>query len=220
MSDDNLSIGKLTHLQDTRGRYVVRVPRKQWFLDRGVGTIPGYVWRNPKFTMRPMDFMLDSPRLQNKLIQAKVQTDSLENFLVDPSSPAIYGVGAEPTDSHALYFAAYLAYLFTAIKGNSNPSRHVHWESLSSGFRNPLIYEDGSINENIGMLILSNVVANSSNVKLEKVRDLLVAYSDIPRIVVIGGEDPLTFFSTKLHHKMTHLFFHSGALARRTNEVV
>jgi hypothetical protein len=208
----------LAHLKDSKGRYHVRIPKQQWFLDRGVGTLPGYVWRSPKFLLRPADFMLDNPRLQKKLVPARLQIDSLEKFIEDPTSPMVYGVGSEPTDSPALYFAAYLSYLYTAL--NTDPSKHVHWESVSGGFRNKLIYEDGSINENIGMLVLSNVVSSSSNVKLEKVRDLLVAYSDVPRVVVIGGEDPLTFFSTKLHHKITNLFFNSGALANRANEIV
>ena len=222
-ADEDSVASRYPHLLDSKGRYIVRIPKQSWFLERGIGTVPSYVWRNPKFLFRPVDYMLESQRLQPKIISADVQLKSLESFIDNPIAPAIYGVGAEPTDSQALYFASYLAYLYTAIK----PSLHngdefgpLHWEYLTGGFRNRLIYDDGSINENIGLLIISNVIGESSNTKLEKLRDLLVAYSHIPRIVVTGGEDPLTFFSTKLHHKMTHLFYSSGKLARRQNEVV
>jgi hypothetical protein len=48
------------------------------------------------------------------------------------------------------------------------------------------------------MLIVSNITVNSTNVKLEKLRDLLEMYSHIPRIVVVTGIDPVTFANTKL----------------------
>lgn len=210
--------------KDTKDRYVIRLPKPQWFTDLGISTIPGYVWQEPKFRFNPQDFMIEDARLKTKLISSEVQVNSYEKFLDNPFQAGVYGVGAEPTDSVALYFAAYLAYTYAYAKTQGGADfrlkGHVHWESLTGGFRNRLIYEDGSINENIGLLVLSNVAENSTQVKIEKLRDTLVAYAKIPRIVVVGGEDPISFFSTKLHHKITGMFFNSGSLANRKNEVV
>ena len=213
------------HLKDSRDRYVVRIPKPRWFLAQGVSTIPSYVWRTSKFPFMPRDYAISHERLQNKIVSSSVQLKSLETFLANPCTPCIYGVGAEPTDSYSLYFAAYLAYLFTAMRLQMQdrllrPIGDVRWETLRGGYHNPLIYEDGSTNENIGMLILSGITPNSTPNKLEKLRETLVAYSHIPRVVVIAGEDPLTFFSARIHHKLTNMYFHSGALSKRAVEVL
>lgn len=213
------------NLKDSKGRYVVRVPKPRWFLHRGVDTIPGYVWRNSKYTLQPRDFALEHPRLEKKIISGSMQIKSLESFLHNPLYPGVYGVASEPTDSYALYFAGYLAYLYTTYKNSLSDADAVNlgdvrWNSLQGGYKNPLIHEDGSTNPDIGMLILSGVTPDSTQHKLEKLRDTLIAYSHIPRVVVIAGEDPITFFSTRIHHKMTQMYFHSGAIVKRAVEVI
>ncbi len=63
-------------------------------------------------------------------------------------------------------------------------------------------------------LVISNVDAGSSRGKLEKVKDLLDMFSDIPRILVVAPEDPLTFFATRLHVRVT-AGLHLGPGSRR-----
>lgn len=222
--------GKSIINRDARGRSVVSLPKPEWFRSHGVNSVPGYVWANGpnKFTFTPDDFAPEHPRLQATVVDSEVQIKSLSRFHENTLTPGVYGVGGEPTDSQALTFAAYLAAVFIQRKaelasmGNAaaREAGEVHWETLQGGFRNPLIYEDGSINPNIGLLILSNVTADSTPHRLEKLRDILLAYSAIPRIVVVAGSDPLTFFAAKLHHTVTHIAFFSGALSRRAVEVV
>ena len=65
----------------------------------------------------------------------------------------------------------------------------------------------------IGMLILTNLAANSSNEKIEKCRDLLALYSDIPRVVTVAGCDPLEFAISKLHMAPTRVL-HLGHKTR------
>ena len=197
--------------KDTRDRYVVKIPRRGWYSERGVD-IPPYVWQENKSTFLPKDFILEHTRLKNKSIDSDVQSKSLDRFIADPTAPCVYGVASEPSDAQALYFAAYLAYIHTLSKPQS-----VLWTSIQGNWKNKLIEDH---DEQVGMLIISGLAENSSNIKFEKTRDLLVAYSHIPRIVVIGGEDPISFFSTKLHHKVTDIFFTSSALANRKHETV
>lgn len=197
--------------KDTRDRYVVKIPRRGWYSERGVD-IPPYVWQENKSTFLPKDFILEHTRLKTKSIDSDVQSKSLDRFIADPTAPCVYGVASEPSDAQALYFAAYLAYIHTLSKPQS-----VLWTSIQGNWRNKLIEDH---DEQVGMLIISGLAENSSNIKFEKTRDLLVAYSHIPRVVVIGGEDPISFFSTKLHHKVTDIFFTSSALANRKHETV
>ena len=176
-------------------------------------TIPGYVWRTPKFVFRPNDYYLEHPRLQNKEIDSFIQLKSLKSFIENSTYPGVYGVGSDPTDGPALYFAAYLAATFLAL----NPRASIKWHSLM-GYKNTLLEEGAP--EHLDLLIITNVTEQSSQHRVEMLRDLLVHYADIPRIVVMGGEDPVTFFSTKLHLKLTHLFFNSGSVVKRAIEVL
>jgi hypothetical protein len=207
---------------DRHNRPIIRLPRQSWFAEHGVSTVPGYLWRSQKFSFAPNDYILENDRLQTKTIGSEKQIASLNSFISDVTQPLIYGVGAEPSDQKALYFAAYLTMLYVMGRGlpGGRSGGLVRWETLNGGFKNRLLYEDGSIDQSIGFLVLTNVTPESSSVKLEKLRDTLVAYADIPRIVVIGGMDPVTFFSTKIFHRMTHLFFHSAALVKRKHEVI
>jgi hypothetical protein len=74
--------------------------------------------------------------------------------------------------------------------------------------------------EQASLLVLSNLTPNSTAAKLEKTRDMLEFYADIPRIVVIAGEDPITFFSRRLFWRVNNLFFLSSSLVKRKVEVV
>ena len=72
------------------------------------------------------------------------------------------------------------------------------WHKVYGGYQDTLW--DRHSDEKPSLLIISNVVDGAGNVKIEKTRDLLEMYSHIPRIVVMGGQDPLTFFGTKLYY--------------------
>jgi hypothetical protein len=52
------------------------------------------------------------------------------------------------------------------------------------------------------MLVLSGLAENSMPLKLEKLRDLLDKYRDIPRIVLVGGQDPVSFFAERVHYPL------------------
>lgn len=59
----------------------------------------------------------------------------------------------------------------------------------------------------VGMLILSNVAANSTPEKLEKARDLLVMYSNIPRVLLVSGKDPFDFAVSLLYMKPSRVVY-------------
>lgn len=190
----------------------IQIHPYSWFLERGL-ELPAHIWRERAFNFDPQTFALTDERLQSKLIQSEVQSDSLERFEKDPTLPVVYAVASEPHDMKALYFAVYLV---QTLLENVSGFKRVHWERVYSDFKNDMLYADAKLS----MMVLSNITSNSSPVKLEKVRDLLDAYSDIPRVVVIAGEDPITFMSRKLFYKTNSIFFHSGALVKRRAEVI
>jgi hypothetical protein len=79
-------------------------------------------------------------------------------------------------------------------------SRPYHWR-LFGGNYDRLRQNDEfkSIIGGIGLLMLSNLAENSTIEKIEKCRDLIAMYPDIPKVVVVAGCNPLAFSIEKLH---------------------
>ena len=189
---------------------VIKLPNREWFLTHSA-EIPGHVWRKGPFKFDPLDFAVKDERLNEKIFEGRLQLESLESFRADPLKPIIYGVGSAPDDATAKFFAAYLAHLFLSV---THRSKTIHWETLYGGFDNPALQVKPDL------LIITNLTPASSNHRIEKARDLLEFHSEIPRIVVIAGEDPITFCSTKLFCPINKIFFHSASIVRRKVEVV
>ena len=72
------------------------------------------------------------------------------------------------------------------------------WHNVMSGFKDKFL--DTEINVLPSMLILSNVTEDSTQLKMEKLRDLIVKYDGIPRIVITCASDPLTFMLGRIKH--------------------
>lgn len=179
-----------------------------------VNEIHGSVWRQGQFVWEPRAFVIESPRLENKIVEASRQIESLEYFKANPSSPMVYFVAGNPDDSKAKYFAAYLAYLHKCKYGNK---AEIVWEAVFGGFDNPLLKRD--INPPT-MLILSNLAENSTNVKIEKARDLIERWPNIPRVVVCSGEDPVSFASTKIYSPCHGIAYFCSSLSKSVQEVI
>ena len=72
------------------------------------------------------------------------------------------------------------------------------WHNVMGGFKDKFLDTEASVLPSL--LILSNVVEDSTQLKCEKLRDILVKYDNIPRIVVTCASDPLTFMLGQLKH--------------------
>lgn len=189
----------------------IKLKNRDKFLVRGVD-VPGYIWQERPFHFDPQDFAVGGDRLNEKIFNAGVQTDSLNRFLDNPRAPSVYGVASAPNDMKAKYFAAYLVQHYLE---NSPPNMTAHWETLyGNSFSNAALDKEPSL------LVITGLCPNSSSTKLEKARDLLERHAHIPRIVVIAGEDPVTFFATRLYSPVNNMFFSSAALCKRKVEVV
>lgn len=190
----------------------IKLRKREFFVQAGAN-VPGYIWKEPAFKFEPVTFAVEDERLEKRFFDGSVQEKSLEGFLADPSGPHVYAVASEPNDSRALYFAAYLVQCYLE---KTPPPWRVVWESLYGGFQNKLM--DAELEPSF--LVLSNLSPNSTNVKLEKARDLLTRYAHIPRVVVIAGEDPITFFARRLYFKTGRIFFYSSSIVKRQVQVV
>lgn len=190
---------------------VIRLPSK---LPKGL-LIPGHVFRQGKFKFEPRTFFPEDERLEDTLLSEQVQIDSLQRFKDNPSAPVYYGVGGSPDDNKAKYFAAYLSYLHY----QKVPNASVLWQPIYGGFSNPLL-ENTEYKSPPTLLVLYNLATCATTVKLDKLRDILDKYSDIPRIVVNAGIDPISFASVKLNVPINSMAYFMEKIVRRPNEVL
>ena len=181
--------------------------------------VPGTVWRQAPFKWDPQAFGVESERVHDRVIEATTQNNSLTAFLEDPEAPIIYGVSGNPDDARAKLFAAYLVAAHTERLGLR---ANVVWHTLYGQFDNPLLREydpvDGKASPTL--LVLSNLTAGSTGVKLEKARDLIERFSEIPRIVVSAGEDPISFHSTRLYTQINALAYFPNSMIKRRIEII
>lgn len=159
----------------------------------------------------PTAFTVESPRLEQRIIEASVQEASLAAFTANPRRAMTYVVAGNPDDKDAKYFAAYLTQLHIQALGiNAEP----RWESMTGVFDNP------AMKENPTMLVVTNLTPRSSNLKFEKTRDLLERHAAIPKVLVVAGEDPISFAATRLYAPVHALAYFGSPTSRTFNEVI
>lgn len=181
--------------------------------------VPSSVWRQGKFVWRPMEFVCESEKLKDKMISASTQEQGLTSFLKDPRQPLLYGVSGNPDDAQAKYFAAYLVSKHIEALG---VKASVQWHVLYGGFAQSTVLRSHSDLEERKptLLVLSNLTLDSTNIKLEKARDLIEHYDDVPVVVVSAGSDPISFFSTRLNLPINALAYFSSSLIKKRVEVI
>lgn len=177
-------------------------------------TVPHSVWRCKAFKWEPKAFVVGNDELNQKFIEPSVQDASLVKFIKNPSAPMIYGVAGNPDDLKAKLFAAYLMDTHCRrYKMDCNP----WWVNLNAGFDNPWVAKDRPMPS---LVVITGLTDKSTNHKLEKARDILEMYPDVPRIVVIAGADPFTFLATRLHLPINGLAYFCEAIVRQKVEVL
>lgn len=180
-------------------------------------TVPGSVFRCAPFKYEPRTFVVESERLNSKIMSHELQTRSLKDWLRDPISPLVYSVAGNPDDSKAAYFAAYLVSIHMRKLGaRANPV----WEVLYGGYHDPKVL---ARSENLGrptLLVVSNLASNSIGSKIGKAQDLIEQFSSIPIIIVSAGEDPLSFMSARMHKPVQAIAYFSESLVKKTIEVI
>lgn len=144
-----------------------------------------------------------------RAIPPSVQKSMFQRTLQSPlKKPYLYLIAGKHDDRLAKYLAFKLfkaAYQQAGYNSNSP-----YWHTVIGGYHDK-IRDDLNFRENeFGfpcLLVISNITTNSTNVKLEKVRDICEIYSSIPRILVLAGDDPVAFNSKHLHLPINKLLY-------------
>lgn len=165
--------------------------------------MPRDVIRMPAFNtdQHLISFASEMEGLKTRRVTKKQQQQALLRVLERPfSAPYLMAISSSPNDGKAKQLAAFLlqnamrAHMsgkFRSTRGRDMPM----WHFLTGSFQDKL--RDGE--DRPSMLILSNLTKDSTNVKFEKCRDILEKYNDIPRIIVMTPDDPLTMVNSRLY---------------------
>lgn len=195
----------------------IELPIPQVFAERGA-MLPSSLWKNPPFKFDPQPFGIKHDRLEDRIYSANDQKISYERFVSSVFSPVIYGVGAAPDDTYAKMFAAFLTYKFiketTAVNSVAWVSTSLNRSSESQSTLKDLFHKSPSL------LVITGLTPNTPQFKLDLVHEVCEHHSGIPRILVIAGEDPVTYFYTRLFLPLNNLFFHSKSIVKRQVQVV
>ncbi len=179
-----------------------------------LASVPGSVYRQGKFRFSPVDFAIENDSLEARIIDHKVQLASLSSFKENPAAGQTFIVAANPDDMKAKYFAAYLATIHQKkLKHLSN----IVWEQVQGGYTNKILQQN---EDSCSMLILSGLAVNSTQAKIEKARDIIEKFCNIPVVVCVAGEDPISFAATKLHLPCHALAYFPSKLSKSVNEVI
>lgn len=152
-------------------------------------------------------------RSKPRIIHRRDQNEMLETTLKHPLKGSyLYLMGTDSNESRmqsvalTIFREAYRQHLNDPLSFPVAP----YWHPVYGGFEDKL-RDDKNFREGVGhvsMLILDNVAVNSTASKVEKVRDLVRMYEEVPRIVLVSGMNPMEFASKTLHmrpHRVLYL---------------
>lgn len=186
----------------------IKLSEKYVTLMRNRGVNPA-VFRQKPFWFQPTSYVSAIEGLKPKSFGRPKQLQMFHAMIDDPFSPVNFAINSAPDDGKAKLLAAYL--MQNALAHHSSYTALPLWVDLTSGFDNPLVKNK----QNPSMLVINNVGMDSTPVKLEKLRDLLEVYSDIPRITIITGTDPYTFFMRKMYLPIHGLAYMTNTAVKR-----
>lgn len=159
-----------------------------------------------------VEYQTNIPGVATKLVSPKKQLITFNSLVEKPlaGNPVIC-ISSFPSDLRAKHLALFLfnraidTYNTTTVRRIRSKSAPL-WHRVYSGYHDAVLSKFLVTDDSPDYpccIVLTNIDVNSSKTKLEKVRDILDRFSDIPRIVTVSPEDPLTFFATRLHVMVT-----------------
>lgn len=149
-------------------------------------------------------------KVKSKLINVPSQLKVIDRLLTNPlQGHPIVCLNSYPTDLRATCVAANImeAAFFKYLEGQKSrkPVGQPYWVRLYSD--RWAGYIEDIREKKPSLLIISNITSESSQQRLEKLRDCLDFFDRIPRIVVTGTsskENPMEFFANRLHYPLNH----------------
>lgn len=164
---------------------------------------------------KPKAFMVESPRLDGRIVESEAQVLGYLQFVANPGLPMTYVCAGNPDDVKARFFAAHLAATHAKHLLALGRTPRIVWEQLYGGFDNPAMRHD-----DLTMLVIDNLSAIPNKVKNDKVRDLIAKHRSIPKVLVVSGEDPVSFAATRIFSPAHGISYFPTSLVQATQTVI
>lgn len=147
---------------------------------------------------------------ERRSVPIATQLSKYEKSWATPLGSWLLVIGSDIDEDYSLTAAMGLMWQAT-IKHAQNPQSYARpylWR-LFGGSYDRLRQNDEfrSVIGNIGLLIMTNMAENATLDKIEKCRDLISIYDNIPKVVIVSGCDPLKFSTEKLYINPTRVLY-------------
>lgn len=201
--------GSRQRLMRSRGvdGYAFSLARNPFDIEKAVTRIsPKHIpWLPEETVLKP-----HSPQKQLKGLEAMLNNPFKGNYIAC--------FGGHPSDVRAKVVAANIfdKALTMQAEGAARGKGYPLWHRLTGGYADEL--RDNKEREPISLLVITNVGSDSTAIKLEKLRDLLEIYDAIPKIVIVNGCDPVSFFAEKVRMPLRYALFVDAAV--RTSSIL
>jgi hypothetical protein len=188
-----------TQVEHNRTEHIERL-----LLSRGVDYV-NLLRKNSHFGIEESLVKIEAniPNVVRQSVPVKKQYQAIQSILMNPlKGKYVLGISSFPSDLRAKQFA--IQVMRNAIeyqKAKKIKKDYPLWYKLTGSYKCFLRDMDDQLPAS--MLICSGINNESTALKVEKLRDVLEKYQNIPRIVVLGGIDPATFFANRLHFPLT-----------------
>lgn len=171
--------------------------------------VPGQVWAVQPFQFNAQSFSPKANTLNAKRFTAKLQEQCLNAFITHPNKPLTYICASQPDYQQAMYFAAYLA----SIHIKKIKSSNVHWEQINNYIASDLSTESYA---KPSMIVLSVCYEDTTSYRVEKIRDIIEAFPNIPKVIVASGIDPISLAAYKLHIPVNAVYYTEDPIMKAT----
>jgi hypothetical protein len=169
-----------------------------------------------KLLFRPKAFVVEHPKLDGKIIEASAQIESLRAWSENPKRPVTYICSGNPDDTKARYFAMCLAALHKKRIMEQGKRPNIVWEQMYGGFENPAM----RMTDDPTLLVIDNLSAIPNRVKYDKTRDLIARWAHVPKVLVVSGEDPVSFAAGRLFKAVHALAYFPSKLAKNAQTII
>lgn len=159
-----------------------------------------------------VDFKPKTKHFKSTMVTTASQIATFEKLMTKPiKGSTLYVVSSYPTDDRAKLFGsnvmcqAIAQYKTMNMKQRSGKTKP-YWHHLYNGYRDKLL--DGDLQGKPSFIVISNINEQSSQLKFEKLRDIMERYSDVPILIIMGSTaDPTTILIERTYKRPDKAFF-------------
>lgn len=210
MRTSNPDPTRVSSFDDAKG-LKVKVHREDLWGTSGLPAI-----ETSDFRFKPKAFVVENSKLEGKVIEASVQISSFKTFEANPKAAMTYISAGNPDDVKARHFAMFLASLHCKWIRAQGKAPTVLWERLYGGFDNPAMRPS----QDPTLIVIDNLSVIPNKVKYDKARDLITRWSSIPRILVVAGEDPISFAASRIYKPCHGLAYFPSKLTKIATQII